>query len=88
MFALFSVVDERCVVTHQESETDRGLLFNRRTFDTGIIQCCGQAVNFIVTAGQVIAVNGTPVHAQIHQVVRGTLKGSYFFGKSHNKFEL
>ena len=59
MSALFSMVDERCVVAHQESETDRGLLFNRRTFDTGIIQCCGQAVNFIVTAGQVIAVAGT-----------------------------
>ena len=45
----------------------------------------GEVYRLTTAAGQVIAIDRTPVHAQIHQLVRCTLKRNYFFGKSHKE---
>ena len=85
MFLLFTMINKRSIVAHQKSKADVSLFFNSGTFEAGIIQSCGHTVNLTVTTGKIIAVDGTAVHTQIHQVVRGTLKGKSFFRKRHNE---
>ena len=75
---------EKGTIAHQKSETNISLFFNCRTFDTGIIQSRSQAVDFTVTTGEVVVIDRTTVHAQIHQIVRCTLKSKCFFRKRHN----